>query len=358
MDVHKATINIAVNGKRGLQEQWQLANEPRAVKKLIKRLKEMGGDDVRAVYEAGPCGYALQRHMCEQGIGCMIAAPSLIPVKPGERVKTDRRDARKLASLLQAGLLTEVQPPSSEDEAVRDLTRAREDAKHDQMAARHRLLKLLLRHNMVYREGKHWTKRHGLWLRGVRFEDKTLQRVFDGYMLALEQIEERLKMLVESLQEVAQSERYREPVGWLRCLRGVDTVTAMTIVAELHDFRRFGSARELMSYLGLTPSEHSSSNRVHRGSITKAGNSHVRRVLLEASWNYRHRPSVNRDIKRRREGQPTRVLAIADRAQRRLHLRYFALKEGNKKPHNVVAVAIARELAGFVWAVLNHRQAA
>ena len=360
MDVHKVAINVAVavRGRREPEVEWQVANEPRAVKKLVKKLKEMTGGAVSVAYEAGPCGYALQRQMCGQGIDCIVVAPSLIPVKPGERVKTDRRDARKLAAMLQAGLLTEVHPPTPEDESVRDLTRAREDTKQDQMRARHRLAKMLLRHGFVFRSGKNWTKRHGEWLGQIRFEDGVSQRVFDGYLLVAQQVEERLKRIDEQLDEVARSERYRERVGWLRCLRGVDTVTAMTLLAELHGFRRFTNPRELMSFLGLTPSEHSSSSRVRRGSITKAGNSHVRRILIEAAWHYRHRPSASAYMRRRRDGQPAKVLAIADRAQERLHHRYFKLKEGYKKPHNVAVVAVARELVGFIWAVLRHNEAA
>ena len=360
MDVHKAAINVAVavRGKREFEAEWQLANEPRAVKQMMRKLARMTRGTVKAAYEAGPSGYTLQRQMREQGVDCVVVAPSLIPVKPGERVKTDRRDARKLAMMLQAGLLTEVHPPTAEDEAVRDLTRAREDTKQDQMRARHRLAKLLLRYGYIFNECKNWTKKHREWLRQVRFEDKILQRVFEGYLLVVEQVEERLKSVNGQLEEVAQSARYREQVGWLRCLRGVDTVTAMTVLAELHDFRRFTSPRELMSFLGLTPSEHTSSSHVRRGSITKAGNSHVRRLLVEAAWNYRHRPSVSIYMKRRRKGQPAKVLAIADRAQERLYRRYYKLSEGYRKPHNVVAVAVARELVGFIWAVLQHREAA
>jgi transposase len=360
MDVHKESMNIAVvvGGKRGIEEEWQVANEPRAVRKLLRKLKELRGGEVHAAYEAGPCGYSLQRVMRKDGIDCIVVAPSLIPVKPGERVKTDRRDARKLALMVQAGLLTEVHPPTPEEEAVRDLTRAREDAKQDQTRARHRLSKFLLRHGEVFREGNQWTTRHHLWLRQLRFEDAVLQRVFDGYVLGLEQVGERLKSLEEGLEEVAAGERYREQVGWLRCMRGIDTVSAVTILAELHDFRRFGSPRELMSFLGLTPSEYSSGSHAKRGSITKAGNSHVRRIVIEAGWNYRHRPSVSHGLRRRRKGQPAQVIAIADRAQERLYRRHVKLKEGYNKPHNVVVVAVARELVGFIWAVLNHRRAA
>jgi transposase len=285
-------------------------------------------------------------------------APSLIPVKPGERIKTDRRDARKLAKLLAADMLTQVRPPSLEEESLRDLTRAREDLVGDLLSARHRLSKMLLRHGFVYRDGNHWTNRHGYWLRSIKFEDDNAQQVFNTYRLGIEQIEERLKQLTDRLEEISKQKPYAQPVAWLRCLRGVDTITAMTIVAELHDFRRFTEARHLMSYLGLTPSEHSSSTRTKRGSITKAGNGHVRRVLVEAAWNYRHKPAVSALLRKRRAGQPEAVLAIADRAQQRLHKKYYRMKEGYMKPHNVVTVAVARELVGFIWAILHHEQVA
>lgn len=360
MDVHKKSINVAVmpNGSAGVTEQWQVVNEPRALKKLAKRLKALSSSPIQAVYEAGPCGYTFLHQMTALDIDCHVIAPSLIPKKPGERIKTDRRDAAKLAMMFRAGLLTEVKPPSPEEEAARDLTRAREDAKQDLMSARHRLSKLLLRHGFVYRNGNHWTLKHRAWLKGVSFEEKSTQQVFDNYLLAIEQIEERVARLGAHIEELANSETYAEQVGWLRCLRGVDTITAMTILTELHDFRRFTSARELMSYLGLTPSEYSSAERTRKGSITKAGNGHVRRVLVESAWSYRHRPSVRGELKRRRKGQPAEVIAIADRAQQRLHSRYYKLKEGYHKPHNVAVVAIARELVGFIWAVLNHQRLA
>lgn len=360
LDAHKASINVAVilPGGPEAEVDWQEVNEPRSVRRMVRKIEKLSSGEVVAAYEAGPCGYALQRTLESLGLTCQVVAPSLIPMKPGERVKTDRRDARKLASLLKAGLLTEVQPPSPEEESVRDLVRAREDAKQDLLRARHRVSKMLLRNGLVYREGSNWTHRHWVWLKRVRFEQPVAQEVYDNYLFAIEQVQTRLDTLEAALEAVSTTEPYAEPVGWLRCLRGVDTVTAMTVVAELHDFRRFATARQFMSYLGLTPSEHSSSSRVRRGSITKAGNAHVRRVLVEAAWNYRHRPAVGSKLKKRREGQPPQVIAIADRAQSRLYRRYYVLKEGHRKHHNVVTVAIARELAGFIWAILNHRQPA
>ncbi len=359
LDAHKANINVAVivPGSKEIAFECQIAHEPGALKRLAGKLKELSKGGLVAAYEAGPCGYALQRRLKSLGIECQVVAPSLIPVKPGDRVKTDRRDARKLAQMLQAGMLTEVHPPTPEQEAVRDLTRAREDAKQDQMRARHRLSKMLLRYGLTYTKTKNWTKSHHAWMRALRFDHPAAQHTFEMYLLALEQAEERLAMLTERVADVAASEPYVRHVGWLRCLRGVDTVTAMTILAELHDTRRFTSAPELMAYLGLTPSEHSSGSRTRHGSITKTGNTHVRRVLIETAWNYRHRPAVSLELAKRRAGQPPAVVAIADKAQARLHRRYFKLKEGYNKPHNKVTTAIARELTGFIWAVLNHTQA-
>lgn len=354
MDVHKKTIVVALLLPRAKKPELvgTYSNDPLVIKRLVKRLKTRAPGPLVACYEAGPCGYELQRQLTSLGLQCVVVAPSLIPRKPGERVKTDRRDALKLAELLRADLLTEVHPPTPAQEAVRDLTRAREDAKQDQMRARHRLLKFLLRHGQVYRQGRHWTARHRQWLQRLRFEQPSATAVFEHYLLQLEQVTEHIEEFERQLHEVAASPPYAVQVGWLRCLRGVDTVVAMTLLAELHDFRRFTSPRELMSYLGLTPSEHSSEDRKRRGGITKAGNSHARRMLVQAAWSYRHRPAVSAYMKKRRQGQPAAILAIADQAQQRLHRRYQKLK-ARQKHHNVITVAIARELIGFIWSVMQ-----
>lgn len=360
LDVHKASINVAVlrAGSTQLSEQWQITNEPKAIRRLVKKLKKQTSGLIKVAYEAGPAGYALLRQLRSMDLDCIIIAPSLIPRRPGDQVKTDRRDASKLAFLLRSGLLTEVTPPSVEEESVRDVMRARDDASKDLRAARHRLLKHLDRHGYVYRDGKHWTAKHKVWIRSVKFEFPSAQFTHENYLLSVEQIEERLKQLNIYIEELSHSSLYAEQVGWLRCMRGVDTITAMTIVAEIHNFKRFQDARSLMSYLGLTPSEYSSGGRQKRGGITKNGNQYVRRILVEAAWNYRHRPAVSMVLRKRREGQPPEVIAIADRAQQRLYRRYRKLKDVYNKPHNVVTVAIARELAGFIWSVLNHRQTA
>jgi len=340
----------------GCQEpvEWETANEARAIRRLAKRLKRDAVGTLQVCYEAGPCGYTLQRQLGEAGVACMVVAPSLVPVKPGERIKTNRRDARKLAQMLRAGALTEVHPPTPEEEAVRDLCRCREDAKEDLLRARHRLAKMVLRRGFSY-EGKAWTRGHQQWLRGLTFEHEADRVVFGDYLYAIEQLEERCRGLEEKLVVLSQQDPYLQPIGWLRCFRGIDTVTAMTVMAEIHDFGRFESPRDLMGYLGLVPSEHSTGDSHRRGSITKTGNSHARRVLIEAAWHCRHRPAVSANLRKRRTGQPGWVIGIADRAQARLHRRYWHLVLRGK-PHNKAVTAVARELVGFIWEALYLRE--
>jgi transposase len=353
MDVHKKTINVAMlRPGEDTPEEWRFNNDRRGLRRFARKVRREAEGEVRCCYEAGPCGYVVQRVLGEEGFECVVVAPSLIPVKPGERVKTDRRDAKKLAELFRGGMLTEVCPPTPEEEAVRDLCRCREQAKKDLTRSRHRLTKMLLRRGLIYGEGKAWTQKHRAWLRSIRFEHMGEQATFDDYLLGIEQLEERVKVLGAKVEEVAQSEAYREHVGWLRCFRGIDTVTAMTILAELHGVRRFGSPYKLMSYLGLVPSERSSGETARRGGITKAGNSHVRRVLTEAAWQYRHKPALSQALRKRREGQPAWVIGIADRAQSRLHHRYWHLIWRGNKPANKATTAVARELIAFIWAVL------
>ena len=353
MDVHMKEIWVALllPGDKTATE-WSLRNEPGAVRRLGNRLKKLSPGALHCVYEAGPCGYTLQRQLTSIGIRVSVIAPSMIPTKPGDRIKTDRRDARKLAFLSRAGQLTEVHPPSPAEEAVRDLCRCREAASGDLMRSRHRLSKMLMRHGFVYRVGSNWTQAHRRWMRSLVFEEASTRIVFDDYLCAVEQLEERLRSLAQAIVEISTKAPYEVPVGWLRCFRGIDTITAMTIVAELHDFRRFKSPRALMAYLGLVPSEHSSGDRRRRGSITKCGNSHVRRTLVEAAWHYRHRPAVGVALRKRRDAQPPPIIQLADRAQRRLNRRYHRLVLGRGKPTQKAVVAVARELAGFIWAAM------
>ena len=334
--------------------EFMVANELRALRRLGRKLVRDAQGEVRICYEAGPCGYDLQRKLeaASSGLVCEVVAPSLIPVQPGKRIKTDRRDARQLVKLYQGGQLTMVHAPTSEQEAVRDLVRCREDANQDLMRARHRLSKFLLRRGQIYREGqKAWTLRHAAWMGRIKWEQGADGEIFESYRLHESQLVDRIKALSARIEEISQAAPYREPVGWLRCFRGIDTVTAMTIVTELHGVARFETARSLMAYLGLVPSENSSGDRVRRGGLTKAGNSHVRRALIEASWCNRHKPAVGYHLRKRREGQPDWALAHADRAMLRLSARYRRLT-ARGKPYNKAIAAVARELAGFVWAVL------
>lgn len=357
LDVHKESINVAMLLPGESQAvEWRVVHNPASVRRLVRKLQRTGAGTLETCYEAGPCGYAVQRRLRELGVSCAVVAPSLIPRKPGERVKTDRRDARKLAELLRAGLLTEVHPPTESDEAVRDLCRAREGAHEDLVRGRHRVSKLLLRHGWSWTSGKKtWGQAHRLWLRSIRLEHQEDRWVLEDYLLALDQVEERLRNLEDRIEQVSHDPRYGRAVGALRCFRGIDTLTAMSLVAELHDFMRFDSPRNLMAYLGLVPSEHSSGGKERRGGITKAGNRHVRRLLIEAAWHYRHRPGVA-SLRKRREGQPTPVIAIADKAMQRLHRRFNRmLVQGRPRPK--VVVAVARELTGFIWAAMRHSAA-
>ena len=353
MDAHKKSISVAMLlPGQPKPIEWQVTNEPGAVKRMVRKIEREAPGEVRMCYEAGPCGYALQRQITDAGeASCMVVAPSLIPTKPGERIKTDRRDARKLAELFRAGLLTEVQPPSEADEAARDLCRAREDAREDLHRCRHRLSKMLLRRGIACAGIRNWSQAHRRWLKQHRFDNPIDQAIFDDYLLAIEHVDARHQELVKRIEQLSIEAPYAEPVAALRCFRGIDTITAMTIVTELHGFARFTSPRGLMAYLGLVPSEYSSSDSTRRGSITKTGNGHARRVLIEASWNYRHRPQQYRTLKNRRKGQSPAVIAIADRAMLRLHHRYHRLTAKGKPPAKAV-VAVARELVGFIWAVL------
>ena len=352
MDAHKKDLFIAMLiGDSTMPVTWQLPNESSAVRRLVRKLEREASGPVRVCYEAGPCGYALQRQMTTPLVSCQVIAPGLIPRKPGERIKTNRRDARKLAELLRAGLLTEVRPPTPEEEAVRDLCRARDDAREDLQRCRHRLGKLLLRRGLHF-SGRNWTRAHRSWIDSLEWTQPAERVVVDDYLLAIDHVEARLIEFDARLTEIAQAEPYREPVGWLRCFRGIDTLTAILILAELHDFRRFHTPRALMAYVGLVPSEDSTGEHQRRGRITRTGNALVRRLLVETAWHYQHRPSIGVALVKRRKGQPGRVIAIADKAQQRLCRRFRRLAE-HHKPAPKIAVAIARELAGFLWAALQ-----
>ncbi len=331
-------------------ELRQLPNEPRHLRRFFTRLQREG--PVAVCYEAGPAGYDLYRQLTTLGVPCQGMAPALTPRKPGERIKTNRRDAAKLVRLFRAGELTPIRVPDEAQEALRDLLRCREDVQEDLLRWRHRLLKFLARHGRVYREGRNWTQRYWAWLRGQRFDLPPLERTYAEYRFTVEQLLARVADLEREIAALAETEPYRERVGWLRCFRGIDTLGAMALLAEIGDFHRFPHPRELMAYLGLVPSEYSTGEDARRGSITKAGNTHARRILVEASWHYRHPPRLGSALVRRSQGQPKAVLAQAWQAQQRLHRRYRHLVGHGKRPP-VAVVAIARELVGFVWAALT-----
>jgi transposase len=353
LDVHKKDIYVAMLvGAARQPDTWQVSNESKAVRHLIRKLERDAPGPIECCYEAGACGYALQRQMSTARIRCQVIAPGLVPRKPGDRVRTDRRDARKLAEMLRAGLLTAVRPPTEAEEAVRDLCRGRDDVREDLMRCRHRLTKMLLRRGLHY-AGRSWTDAHRAWLRRLEWTHDAERAVIGDYLLAIAQMEARLATLDAELTTVAERDPYRVAVGWLRCFRGIDTLTAVVLLAELHDFRRFRTAPELMAYIGLVPSEDSSGAHTARGRITRAGNSLVRRVLVEAAWHYQFRPGVGRALRRRRQGQPASVIAVADKAQHRLCSRFRRLALHKERPK--VVVAVARELIGFIWAVLQQQ---
>jgi transposase len=353
MDVHKKSIAVAVlKPEEGARlENWTIANEPPEITRLVEGLAAIGSPQF--CYEAGPCGYPVQRQITALGWPCAVIAPGMTPIRPGDRVKTDRRDAEKLARLFRAGELTVIHVPTQAEEAVRDLIRAREDALIDKLRARHRLMKFLLRQGRVYRETKSWGVAHRKWLDAQTFEFPASQMTLETYRQTLSEMESRLETLDQRIEVLAEAEPYKTPVRYLRCLKGVDTLSAMTLVAEIQDFDRFKRATGFMGFTGLVSSEHSSGSRVFRGSITKVGNAHVRRILIEAAWHYRRPYTLCQALADRRRGCPPEVVSIAHRAEERLRRKYWRLVQRGKATQTAV-VACARELAGFIWAIAQH----
>lgn len=351
LDVHKETIVIAV-ADEGREPATAIATIPHDVLQLQKRLLKLvkNKSQLRVCYEAGPTGFGLCRRLNEAGISCRVVAPSLIPQQANVRIKTDRRDARRLAQFLRSGDLTGVWVPDEKTEALRDLERARDDAKNAERVARHQLAKFLLRNERVYRGGGAWTAKHTCWLQQQKFDDSCKQRVMDDYCKAVEDATERVKRLSEDMALLIQETPLEPLVRALMTFYGIQLLSAVVIAAELGDLRRFETARQLMAFLGLVPSEYSSGNTIRRGSITRTGNQHVRRILVEAVNHYRHAPLRSRALERRRRGVSPEVIVIAQKAQRRLSRRMNHLLARNK-PWNKMVVALARELAGFIWSV-------
>jgi transposase len=349
MDTHKKQHKAAIKyADRDNVVEFTINNTPSDIKRVIKKIAHQAPGPVEFCYEAGVCGFNLKRKIEGLGFKCAVIAPSLVPVKPGVRIKTDRRDAKKLMEYYRAGLLTEVHAPNQKQEADRELVRLRETARENLQRAQHHILKFLNRHGYIYHHGNHWTERHITWLRGIKFEEPALNEVFDAYFAQYINCCERLNRCDQRVEMLAQTDDYRELVGLLCCFHGIKTLTAISILVEIYDFARFKSAPAFMSYLGLTPTEDSSGEKENKGSITKAGNKRVRRLLDETAHHYRHQYVPSKALKIRREGQPKWGIEIADRAGQRLSYRHRYLRARGKIPVKA-NIAVARELAGFIW---------
>lgn len=352
MDVHKNSISIAIaeEGRKGeVRNYGTIDNNMTALEKVIRKLLSDNGE-LLFVYEAGPCGYEIYRYLTGNGFHCEVVAPSLIPKKSGDRIKTDHRDSQMLARLYRAGELTPVYVPHIEDEAIRDLTRAREDARDCQRKAKQRLNAFLLRHGFNYSGQSKWSRAHFLWISDIKMEHPAQQITLQEYIDSLHECSQRVKRLTQQIQLLLPSWRLFPVAKALQALRGVSLIVAATTMAELGDLRRFKNPRSVMAYLGLVPSEHSSGETTRRGSITKTGNNHVRRLLVEAAWSYRHPARISRHLLKRQQGLPLRVREISWKAQLRLCSRYRQMFAGNKTKQLIVT-AIARELSAFMWAI-------
>jgi len=348
LDVHRDTISVGILGPgEAVPAVDKIAHDEPSVRRLVGRL----GDPrrLRACYEAGPTGFELARLLHSMGISCQVIAPSLIPKAPGDRVKTDKRDCRRLARLYRAGELVAIRIPTSTEEAVRDLCRTRGDMVEDRMRARHRLSKFLLRHGQVWRAGKAWTLAHERWLLTQRFTEPALQTTYDHYRAVLQARDVQLEAIEADLAVWQDRAPFAEAVARLGAYRGVTRLGALHLAAEVGDWRRFARASAVMGFCGLVPSEYSSGQVTHRGHITKAGNVHLRTQLIESAWAYQHRPSVGARLASRQQGLDPQVVARAWAAQLRLCGRFRRLA-ASKPSTNIAAAAIARELAGFLWA--------
>jgi transposase len=352
LDVHKKTIAIAIAdaGRTGeVRYYGTISNTPSSISRLVKKLN-CENHELHFVYEAGPCGYVIYRHLRDKDIDCMVTAPSTIPKKNSDRIKNDRRDALTLARLHRAGELTPVYVPDKEDEAIRDLIRAREDARMVAKKAKQRLSAFLLRQGYVYSGKSRWSKAHMNWIVDISMPHRAQQLALDEYIDALNEALDRVDRLTDQIRIFVQNWRMGPVVAALQSLRGVSLIVAVTTVAELGDLSRFDHPGQLMAYLGLVPSEHSSGEHVKRKGITKTGNGHVRRVLVEAAWAYRLPARRSRPLRKRQQGIAKPICQISWQAQLRLCARYRQMVARGKNK-SVVITAIARELAGFIWAI-------
>ncbi|HEY4962753.1 MAG TPA: IS110 family transposase [Terriglobales bacterium] len=352
LDVHAETIAVAIAEPDGeVRSLGTIGNRAESIRKLMKKLGPV--EQLKACYEAGPTGYVLYWQLAELGVACEVIAPTLVPMKAGDRVKTDRRDAERLARSYRSGDLTAVWVPDEGSEALRDLVRAREAAKQDQLRARHRLNKFLLRSGQRPAVGmKAWTLSYMAWVRQLRFKQVAQESTRLDYLHEVEHMAERVKRLEQAITEAVKlaSPALREVIGGLQALRGVAQISAVTIAAELGNISRFEGARQLMGYSGAVPTEDSSGQRTRRGSITKTGNAHLRRIAIEAAWSYRLRPGIGPALRKRQEGVAEEIKEIAWKAQHRLHRRYMRLAAAGKDQRKIIT-AVGRELLGFIWAI-------
>jgi len=357
LDVHKETAEMSIFSNQEQEPffETKLPGDEKRIVEALKKLQRKG--EVHTCYEAGCMGFTLKRALDEAGIDCRIVSPGKVPRKPGERIKTDRRDARNLARLLRAGEVEGIYIPSKEDEATRDYIRARDDVKLDLKRAKQQLLKFLLRYGHRYETNRYWTGRHRQWMKGINFSQPMHKETFETYNARILELEERLVLMDARIVEIAQSERYQKTVNILRCFKGIDYLIALSFVCEVGDFRRFRNAGAFMAYLGLIPREHSSGEKRRQGGITKSGNGHLRRLLVEAAWHYRYQSTPGRSLTIRRIGQKTEVIAYADKALRRLQKKFAKMLFKGKSKNNAV-IAVSRELAGFIWGAMNNKIAA
>jgi transposase len=351
LDVHAGkTVAVTVDRESGELRARRLSGRTSEVVKFCAGLP----GPTRVAYEAGPMGFTLARALGDAGIECVVAAPGKIERPAQDRVKTDRRDAERLVRLLMVDGLYPVRVPGTEEEALRDLVRAREDVRGDLMRARHRMSKLLLRHDITFDgPGQNWSTRHREWLGCLALADRAAQVTLLDYLGAIDALIVRRETLESAIDELVPGSPWAQTVARLRCLRGIDTLSAVGLCAEIGDWERFARAGQLMSFLGVVPSENSSGEQRRQGAITKSGSRHARRLLVEAAWHYRRTPAKGLTLRRRQEDQPPHVIALSWKAQQRLHRTWRRLDGERGKRRTIVAVAVARELAGFCWAIAN-----
>lgn len=357
MDVDKEKIAMAVlngNGNEFVSEQL-VRNDSVAVTKYFQKLMK-SGKEVIACYEAGCFGFRLARQLSGLGIGCAVAAPGMLPKMPSDRVKTDRRDARTLARALRNGDVHNVYVPTEQDESVRDYLRMFEDTKGNVKRVKQRILTFLLRKGIRYTGSGNWTAGHWRWLRALKLDQPLAHETLQEYLTSLSELEESCQRIEARIEQIALEERYAEPVAQLKAFKGIATLIALSLIVEIGDFRRFATAQQFMAFLGLVPSEYSSGSHRRQGSITKAGNSHLRKLLVEAGWHYRSYHPVSKGLAKRREGLPSPLVAYAHRAGRRLNKKYLHLVFSGK-PSQVAATAVARELSGFIWGAMTGKTA-